>query len=282
MTWFFFAALSAALFGISVALFKLPSTKKQSVTITTFWSMLFSSILAAIFFGNSIFQVNADIILLAIFWGVNFSIMSSLQMYALRYMDSNVLFSITTTLSLIISVFLGLLFFLENISLTQVLGVTLAIIFIYLFLSKKEGFEFSPYILAVGFGIILMSVFNKVIQKLAADDLNVEAYITCQYFSATLFAFILYIIYNRKNFVKSFLGSSMKSGFYIGVPGFFGGWVLMVALMKGPFSLIIAINSAYIFIVALIGHLFFKEKLTRMKWIFLIMVGFSVVLMRIG
>ena len=68
----------------------------------------------------------------------------------------------------------------------------------------------------------------------------------------------------------------------MGVMTFFGGWLFLISLTLGPFSVISAIQTTYVFIAAIIGAIVFREQLTLRKIILIIIAIWAVILLRIG
>lgn len=273
-SWFPYSLTAVCLFGVSTALYKLPSVKGYSRSSTTFWILLSSFVLAFLFFHQQISGISGKTILLSILWGVGFTTITLLQMYALSHVDTNTLFPITTTLSLVVTVIVGLFMFHDSLSFWQGIGILVAILSVYLFLYKKGKFQYVPLVLLLLSSITFISAFNKIIQKLAADTVDIHAFQFYQYIFGTIFALLVVLVTKKTSLRKLLFSGSMVWGIINGILGFFGGWALLVALTKGPFTLITTIHSMYIFVTALFGFVVFREKIDRKKWI---LIGLSVV-----
>ncbi len=280
--WLVFSLSATLLLGISVALYKVPSFKNESRYVTAFWSMIFPFFLSIIFFSGFLNLSSPKMILTALIWGISFSLLVLLQMKALKDVDTNALFPVTSIISLVTSLVAGFLLFKEIISLVQFIGIFLVIVVVYFYLYKKENIRYSNEILFLGLGIIFFSAFNKIIQKFVAEGFDIHAYQIYQYAFATLFSFLILIYFHKKKTFSYFTKKSFLSGSLIGIFAFFGGYALLTALTKGPFVLIMSIHSLYIFVTALTGFFLFKEKLDK-KIILLILVSvLAVILMRLG
>ena len=171
LTWFPFSLAATVLFGVAMAFYKLPSAKNHNRFIATFWSLVIPTILSFLFFHSYLPLSTPAMVWTALLWGVTFTCIALLQMYALSHVDTNVLFPITTTASLIITVLVGIFFFGEHITILQTLGVILAVITIFLFIHKSGKLRYSRLLIGVGSGIIFISAFNKVLQKLLLVNL---------------------------------------------------------------------------------------------------------------
>ncbi|MDO8572247.1 MAG: DMT family transporter [bacterium] len=282
LTWFSFSVFATLLLGVAMALYKLPSAKKQNRFVATFWSLAVPAGLALVFFHSYISLSTPAMLWTALLWGVTFTCIALLQMYALSHVDTNVLFPITTTTSLVITVLVGIFFFSEHITVVQTLGIILAVITIFLFLYKGGKLQYSPLLIGVGSGIVFISAFNKVLQKIVAGKFDIHAFQIYQYLFAAIFSLILYLIIHRRDWKKHIFSGGLGIGSLIGVFSFFGGYSLYIALTKGPFPLITSIHSLYIFVTALTAYFLFQEELSKKKMILLFLAIFAVILIRIG
>lgn len=282
LSWFFFSLSATLLLGIGMALYKTPSFKSQSRYVTAFWVMVMPFVLSLIFFNKFLVLSSWGMVLIAIAWGGSFSILMVLQMYALKHINTNVLFPITSTSSLVVTIILGFLLFKEIISILQFLGIAIVIFLMYFYLHRKGKLQYSKHVLIAGIGIISFSVFNKIIQKIVANNFDIQAYQIFQYFFAVVFSFLIIIYFHKKDFRKYFSKTSFFAGSLIGIFSFFGGYSLLLALTKGPFTLIMAIHSLYIFVTAITGAILFKEKLTKKIILLLILSVGALILIKLN
>lgn len=283
MTWFPYSILATILLGLSMVCYKFPSTKNVDRYGVMFWSLLFSEILSLLFFAKYFTQAEPRILFWSALWGVSFASLSLLQMYALRHVDTGTLFPVTSSLSLVITIMLGFVFFAHTISTLQVGGIALTVLAVALFLFKKGKLEYSFQVLAVGVSIVGLSAGNKIIQKIVADGFDIRSFQIYQYFFATLFALFVYSVSQKSMSVKKLAERrQIAIGALIGVLGFFGGYALLIALSMGPFALVFSIHSMYIFVVAFAGALLFREKLTQRKIFALVLACIAIVLIRVG
>ena len=282
MSWFPFSILATLLFGVAIAFYKYPSARKYSRFSTAFWSLLVSAVLSLIFFFSYLPLTTGGMLWLAFLWGISFPSIMLLQMYALEHVDTNVLFPVTTTTSLVVTVLVGIFAFGESVTLLQSMGIFLAVITVFLFLYKGGRSQFAPLILTVGSAIIFISAFNKVLQKIVADNFDIHAFQIYQYLFATIIAFLILLYVHKRNYKKELLSGGFKIGVPIGLFSFFGGYALFVALTKGPFPLIISIHSLYIFATAITAYFLFKESMTSRKILLMVLAVIAVLLIRLG
>jgi len=282
ISWFFYSIIATIAFGLFVALLKLPSAKKQSSFVTMSWFMLTLTILAVVIFRDKIFPVNSYLLLTAAAWAFFFVSLTLIQMFSLKHINANVLFPITTTLSLIGVSIIGLTFFKDRLSLIQILGVILIILIVYFFLRKNGQIKLGPKVIFIGLIIISFSIIGKSIQKIAATNFDIYTYLIYQSLIGFVFVFLFTIIYHKKEIMKSVNKRNAFHGFLLGIVQFVGVLSILKALSIGPFTPIMAIHSTYILVTAITTSLFFKEKLTRKILLLTLVAIVGVILIRLG
>jgi bacterial/archaeal transporter family protein len=282
LTWFPFSIAATICFGIAMVLYKLPAAKNQSRFAVSFWQALITFILALTVFYSFISLTNTATVIYGSLWGLAFLFLSLMQMKALKQVDTNRLYPVTTSLSLVASVLVGLVLFRDIISWLQILGIIMLIAVVYLFSYKGKKIQYSKSIIIIGSGIVFLSVAGKIIHKLAADNVDIQAFQVWQYLSATIFSLMLYTFIHRKDFKQHIFSKAALSGLLIAVPTFLGGYMWLIALTKGPFSLVTSIHSLYVIIAALVAYLIFKEKLTWKKLLLIVLAVVAMIIIKIG
>lgn len=281
-TWFPFSLLATLCFGVGMALYKLPAARNHNRFVATLWSLVVPAALSLLFFSSYLPLTTPGMLVAALVWGSTFTGLVLLQMYALNHVDTNVLFPLTTTASLIITVLVGVFWFQEPVSVLQTVGVILAVFTIFLFVYKGGVPQYSRLVVAVGGGIVLISAFNKILQKVVAGEFDIHAFQVYQYSFGALVALGVYLALHRHDWRRHIFSGGLGIGSAIGVFSFFGGYALYSALVRGPFPLITSIHSLYILITALTAFILFREQLTAKKIVLLLLAIISVILIRVG
>lgn len=278
--WFPFSLIATTCFGVSSAFYKMPGVKGHSRHSTAFWLFAAGSVLATIFFYKDLGGADSRTLLLGAAWGIAVGLLTSLQMYGLKHIDTHTLFPVGTTGSLVLTILVGLSVFHESLSLLQGAGIALTILAVYLFLYEKGRFRFQAIMLAVLPAIIMLSVFGKIVQKIAVDGGGLGLFIAGGYISAAVISLFMFIAMEGKRFRNELFSNAAWWGMGNGTLGFFGTWTIMLALERGPFTLITSIHSMYIFVAALVAHYFFRETLRRKTVGLIALSVVAVVLMR--
>ncbi len=282
LSWFFYSIAATIFFGVSMTLYKLPSIKGHSRFAAAFWSLFTALILSVIFFNSYIPNVSSGVLWASFIWGIVFVSLMLLQMHILNYVEAGSIFPVTTTSSLVLAIFAGVFLFGESLSILQISGIVLAIFVVFSFLYQGKKIKYSSAVLSVGSIIILASAFNKLIYKFVADGLDIRSFLVYQYVFASVTALIVFFIFHRKNWKQHIFSGSIKIGGMIGIFGFLGAYSLLNALIRGPFTLITAIHSFYVFVIAFAGYFLLDEKITRRKIFLICLAVIAVLLMRLG
>jgi len=158
----------------------------------------------------------------------------------------------------------------EKPLITDILGLIL-VFFIILTWEGKIG-KLSPILFSLFllFGFIDASIKFFKMKFPTADD---NFFLIIVFYSAMVWSWI-YVLCSRQKLIPVDIGR----GFLLGIPNYFSTYFLLKALETLPAYITFPfINIGMIILSALLGYLFFKEKLNRKK-IFLIILGIIAVL----
>jgi len=244
--------------------------------------MLANAVLSLLFFYDKLFPVSLGLVLTALAWSFFFVSITLLQMFSLKHVNANVLFPLTTTLSLITVVIIGLAFFKDSLTMIQSVGILLIIAVVYTFLRKNEQIKLNGKFIIVGLGLVLFSATHKSIQKIAVNNYDLLTYMIYQYITGFILVAIFALIYHKRDLFKSVNKENALIGSITGVVSFLGGLAILKALSIGPFALIFSIHSTYILITAIVTALFFKEKLTKRIFLLTLIAIIGIILIKIG
>ena len=278
--WFIHSLIAVTAVGVTMALFKVPTSKGHNKFVYSFFGFVVASILSFIFLRSSI-NIDSNAMLFGLGWGSLYALIVLLQMEILKKLDTSAVFPITGTISNVFVLIIGLLFFHDKLSIQQFLGVSLAFFTVGFYNQIHKHITFKNGLLFGASAIVLLSTLAKFIQKFGSISTEIENFIFWQLFFAMLTSAIILIFIAGKD-------TGWKSGFskYIivwaialGTTTFIGTVEIVRALTTGPVSLVYTINSFYILITSLIAWKFFGERLTKHKIIFLLIAIISVILM---
>ena len=278
--WFIHSLIAVVSIGCTMALFKVPTVKGHNKFIYSFFGFIVASFLSFIFFKNSI-RVDSHTILFGLAWGSVYALLVLFQMEILKKLDTNAVFPITSTISNVFVLIIGLSFFHDKLSLPQFLGVILAFFIVGFYNQIHKHITFKNGLLFGAGSIILLATFAKFIQKFGAISTETENFIFWQLFFAMLASLVIsaFIMRNDVDWKNKFSKNIFVWAIALGALTFVGTAEIVRALSTGPFSLVFTMNSFYILITSFITWKFFGEELTKHKVIFLFMAIISVIFM---
>lgn len=182
--------------------------------------------------------------------------------------------SVASKMSVIIPIVFSIVVFNESLDLLKLTGIIIALIALFLSLTKKQGeqkfilkYAYFPIFLFIGSGIIDSLI--KFSQASYVQDNNTAI------FSASVFGISalcgLIIIFFRFSYFKRFIKPKIIfSGFILGLLNFCALFSIIKALEYSGLdsSLVFLINSVGIVVLSVLtAVIFFHEKLVLMNWI---------------
>lgn len=284
MDWATYAVIAMVSVGIATSLFKMPTFKGYSSLHSTFWVNFFSLVFALIVFFSFTKEVSLTVISWSgLLWGVLFALTTAQQKILLGRMETNILLPVTSSLSNVLIVFVGVFIFSEQLSSLQFFAVFIILFVVFLYSRKKGGLVLDAPAVFFGLGIIISSTLGKVVQKSGAVHEFILHYAVYQYIGATICAFLLVCLFEPSSLRKmSKIGGTWKisltSGFFMVI----AGYAFLLALASGPLAGVYPIAGAYTFVTALLGVWLYKEKLTRYKLFLMLITFLAIVLIKLG
>ncbi len=279
--WVIYAVLGMLQVGLMMALFKVPAAKKINKYGITAWSYFFAILVAgAILFNYIVLDIRT--LILSFLWGAGFATVTLVQMHTLHKHDTSKVFPFTSLASNILVVIGGVLFLNEVISLLQWVAISISIIlFTAAFWGKKMDFALG--ILPSFAFIAILSTFNKFVQKVGADSVEIYNFIFWQLFFALITSVVI-MFYTKKETTLSDLVHRhlLKWAVLIGVLQFGTTFTITKALSVGPISMIHIVLGLYTVFTTIFAALLFKEKITRKAVLFILFSFLVVLLIKLG
>ncbi|WP_179007756.1 DMT family transporter [Winogradskyella forsetii] len=192
--------------------------------------------------------------------------------------------SVASKMSVIIPIVFGIIVFNESVSFQKILGIVIALVAVYLTSVKQKGnivltqSIYLPIILFLGSGIIDTSI-----NYFAPND-NIPL------FSATIFAMaaIIGVILSTGKALKSkspYKLNVIPFGIVLGIVNYGSIHFLLMALRveNTESSTLFTINHIGILALStLIGLVLFKEKISKMNWIGIVLALISILLVTLS
>ncbi len=195
--------------------------------------------------------------------------------------------SVASKMSLVITVLFGVFYFKEDAGLFKIVGITLALISVFFIvqINTKEidrKFIFLPLILFAGGGFI--DSFINYNQKLHLNDGNSDLFAAVTFGIAFIGGLLMLIPQVTSKREKLNL-KSMGAGVVLGVVNWLSIFTLLLAL-KIPYwdssTIYTTVNIGILLVVVSCGVLIFKEKLSKIQWIGVMLAVGSIVLVSIA
>lgn len=178
--------------------------------------------------------------------------------------------SVANKMSLVIPVLFAIIYLNESLNWLKIIGLLLAIAGVYL-TSKTEGRSdvkvkaayLLPLIVFIGSGLIDTLFKYNELYTLGANGLN--AFLAWIFYLSFLIGLVM-LAYARIRAGEVFQNKAIWGGLLLGIPNFASGYFLVKTLAVPGFesSVIFPVNNmAIVTISALVGILFFKEKMSK-------------------
>jgi drug/metabolite transporter (DMT)-like permease len=239
--------------------------------------------------GNSLFK--QPWLPWALFMGCCFILLFNLAAYTVQKIGVAVA-TVAYKLSMVIPFVFSIYLYHEDATALKIGGVALALVAVW-FTTRPNKQElkgkqanwllwFMPLLLFVGSG--LLDTMIKYVEQAYINAGNQDMYlITAFTVAATVGTIILIWLYTTGK--QRFSGKAVAAGICIGIPNYFSIWCLMGALKgyAGNSSAIIPINNMGIVLIsALVAWLIFKEKLSAINWLGIILSLGAIALIAYG
>ena len=198
--------------------------------------------------------------------------------------------SVATKLSLVIPFVFSVYLYNEPLTILKLLGILLALVAVYLTVKRKktdpkksnQWLFFLPVILFAGSG--LLDAMIKYTEQRFLNGSNNNDFLVTAFFSAAAIGltllFILVITGKQKFQYKAVL-----AGVAIGIPNYFSIWCLVTVLKQyaGKSAALIPINNMGIVLFsAVAAWVLFKEKLSVMNWLGIVLSVCAIALIAFG
>jgi drug/metabolite transporter (DMT)-like permease len=199
--------------------------------------------------------------------------------------------SVANKLSLVIPFVFSIYLYNEKAAALKLLGIVLALIAVWLTMKqdKKPGAPiagkwllFLPVLLFIASG--LLDTMVKYVEQTFLNEHNNNDYLITAFASAASIGLILLLILLIAG-KQRFDYRAILAGFSVGIPNYFSIWCLLVVLKQyaGNSSAIIPINNMGIVLFsAVMAWMLFKEKLSAINWLGIVLSLVAIALIAFG
>jgi drug/metabolite transporter (DMT)-like permease len=283
--WYLFAIVALLCMGTQRFFYKVSAERKCNTAWTTLAFMTTVAVMSAIVFlvRNESVANLPFLFFIAIVNSSAFLVATVSHIEALKYAPAAVVYPIIR-LNIVVVVIFSILFFKDQLSIYQAIGVGLAIAVIFILTrqieDKKSADQRSNRGLVFIFMALIAGVIATISSKFAVINTNKIAFMAVSYAISTIYAFGL-----RNKLQTDEASTNLKEALFIGlamgVINFAGYYSFLKAIFMGPLSITVSIVGMHFVIAIILSAWVFKEKLTSMKIIGILLTVFSVILMRL-
>jgi drug/metabolite transporter (DMT)-like permease len=284
-SWFGYSLIAFFLMGIQGFLYKVAAERRCDTARTTFVFMSTVAILSFvlwIYLGESVGNLTA-LIILALVNSLTFLAATMTFIEALKFIPATTAFSVARLNLVILTVF-SFAWFHDQLSPYQVTGIAIALVAM-LILTKGMGKngkqqEHSKR----GAVFLVISLFASAIagisSKFAAMYVGKLSFLAIVYTIAAISS----LAFTKKQTPVEPQGDHMITlviGIAMGVLNFVGYYAFLVALSKGPLSLVASITGMHFVVSVVLSILIYRERLTLFMVIGFLLTILSILFLRL-
>ena len=265
------------LFTICLFLFFKEFDRRKVDTLESITFNYLSAGVLSIAFGSSGYSfentIYSDWFIPTVFLGVFFIVMFNIMALTTQKLGVTI-GSLASKMSLIIPVIAALLFQGDSWTILKSAGIIIALLSIYLTVKKdenKNGPIYLAILLFVGAGL-LDTVLSHIQFKYLESQVAKDYFTTTVFLVAFCVGFILLIVKKQR-----FKMRNVIYGLSLGIPNYFSILFVLKSLNKMDSSLVFPIiNIGVVVLSALIGWGYYKEHLSKLNWLGVILAITSI------
>jgi uncharacterized membrane protein len=282
--WYLYSVLALLLLGVQRFLNKVAAERDCSSSLTTAVFMGTVTLFSAVTFLLSAETPTnvSSLLVLSLVNSFSFALATISHIEALRHLPSGIVFPLTR-LSLVVVVITSVVYFGEQLSSLQWLGILLGLAVAVVLVqdlrtdgggqgNRRAGLLFVAV-------CILCGAVAAISSKLAVVSTSKAGFMTLSYLLGTGFSLAI----SKKWGQAKKLGTSREAvviGILMGVLNFFGFYAFLTALESGPLSAIALITGMHFVIAIILSVVLYREKMTVARSICIGLTLVAVVLLR--
>ena len=266
MFFLFLAIFSSALLAI---ILKLSGSKSDNTYGVCLFNYMTASLIAFLFIGDkNLFTTGGTVLGMGAVSGLLY--LASLALYQINInKNGTVLAAVFSKLGVIIPTAMGFIFFAEEPSILQILGIAVAIAAIIVINYRKGGSEGKSAGKVQAAGLLLLLLVGGLcdstskVFEFIGDRKDDDRFMFFVFFFAGIFTLFPLIKSKKKIDLTTAI-----CGIVIGIPNYFVTRFLLKALTVIPsFIVYPSYSVGTIILISLMSRIFFKEKLTKQQFL---------------
>ena len=282
--WYALSILALFFIGTQRFLYKVSAQRGCNTAITTYTFMGTVTCISFILllFSNTPLNHIPFLVFISLINSISFTAATLTHMETLKYLPVNVAYPIIR-LNVAVVVIFSVLFFRDPLSAWQIAGIFVAICAIITLAKSPNTRETGDKNIRRGFVLLSVCVLSGAVasisSKFAAMEVDKLAFITLSYLFGTAFAFGL-----RNRMVRKTTDGGNRDAVIIGISmgllNLIGFYLFLLALDRGPLSIVVSIISLHFVIPIVLSALFYAEKLKKAHFIGICLTIVSVLFLR--
>jgi drug/metabolite transporter (DMT)-like permease len=284
LNWYTLSIIALFFIGLQRFLYKVSVQRGCNAAVTTFTFMGTVTCISFVLllFSDAPLGPISFLVFISLVNSISFTSATLTNLETLKYLPVNVAYPIIR-LNLAVVVIFSVLFFGDALSAWQIAGIFVAICAILILAKSPDANEAGIRNLRRGFVLLSICVLSGAVasisSKFAVMETNKLAFITLSYFFGTSFAFTL-----RNRVAQKAKDSRDRDAIIIGICmailNLIGFYLFLLALDRGPLSVVVSIISLHFVIPIVLSALFYSEKLKKVHFVGIGLTVVSVIFLR--
>jgi drug/metabolite transporter (DMT)-like permease len=283
-SWFVYSLAAFFLMGIQGFLYKVAAERRCNTSRTTFIFMATVAVLSLIswaYLREPMGNLTA-LIILAFVNSLTFLAATMTFIEALKFVPATTAYSVAR-LNLVILTIFSFVWFHDRLSMYQISGIVIALAAMLILTKGMNQGEARQEHFKKGFAFLMISLFTSAIaaisSKYAAMYVGKLSYVAFVYSIAALSSAALFKKPNVNAPQSDKAVATVAIGLAMGILNFFGYYAFLMALSKGPLSLVASITGMHFVVSVLLSILIYREKLTSARVVGFFLTILSIVLL---
>ncbi|MBP1735108.1 MAG: prediced transporter protein [Deltaproteobacteria bacterium] len=270
--------------GIQGFLYKVAAEKRCDTARTTFIFMATVAALSFIFWAHLREPMGnlATLTILAFVNSLTFLAATMSFIEALKFVPATTAYSVAR-LNLVILTIFSFVWFHDRLSMYQISGIVIALAAMLTLTKGMNQGEAKQEHFKKGFAFLMISLFTSAIaaisSKYAAMYVGKLSFLAFVYSIAALSSAALFKKPNINTPQSDKAVATVTIGLAMGILNFFGYYAFLMALFKGPLSLVASITGMHFVVSVLLSILIYREKLTSARLVGFFLTILSIVLL---
>jgi len=193
--------------------------------------------------------------------------------------------TVASKMSVIIPISFSIFYYAENVTVLKIFAILVALLAVVFSSLKKRDNTLNYKYIILPFILFFGAGFLDTLVKIAQQEYLTQS--STALFSAVTFSFAAFFglcitIIRKEKILTFFYRKTLLMGGLLGVANFFSMYLLIIALSSGIFesSVVFGLNNTGIVALSVVSAIiFFREKLTIINWLGLLLTFISIVML---